>query len=565
MNKLPGNGVATASPNANNNNNAWIVNFNNGNDNNNKNNNKYARLVRPESEPAPFSLRQIDKAYRSCRKNKRKKVRTCMYEQSLLDNMLETQAALQSHSWRPKAPIAFVVQKPKAREIYAAAFEDRVVHHLLISQLEPLMEKEFIHDAASNRKCKGTHFAVERLQRFMRQLVLEKAKFPEQDDPGGYKKHGYYLQLDIANFFNSISHKILLEFMNKKLEKWLKRRLITKQKYSHFKWLCYQLITNSFKLSPVLLGDAESFSKVPAHKRANALAPGYGLPIGNLTSQFFANVYLNELDQFIKHKLKCGHYIRYVDDFILCHTDKAQLQQWHNSIALFLQEKLQLELSPKFTLDYINNGANFLGYIVRPYYKLVRKRVIGNLHEKMLQFDKLIAKGCNGNSGGKLFDMHPDLLAKLNATLNSYWGHFKHADSHRLKKHLLKKYSWLRFIYATEETAELEPIYCPKDVGYLFSQINYFQYHYPGMHLIVQVGTMIHIIKCGDMHVKKYPIRMLYSIREGLQFELQPYLFCCEMPKRYNGTKARQVRLIYVPTASSQKSYKTENNLDNLN
>lgn len=364
-----------------------------------------------------FSFKRLYRAYLACRKRKRATSQAQHYELHLLNELVSAHERLQNQSWQPRRTACFVTTRPKAREIHAAAFADRVIHHLLVPQLEKRYEPLFIHDSYSNRKDKGTHKAVLRLQQFMRQVSCNQ------------KRRAYYLQLDIKNFFNSINKPLLFKLLKKKITD---PQLI---------WLCRSLLIHNPCLNVKEYGSRKKFAQVPPHKRLKNAPPHTGLPIGNLTSQFFANVYLNELDQFIKHQLKCKHYLRYVDDFILLHHDKAQLESWREAIIEFLQTCLLLVLKDNGKLQPVSNGADFLGYIVRPHYCLVRRRVVGNLREKLNQF----------NSNGELSRPYSpyntaitiETIELLYATLASYLGHFSHASSYRLIRSLWQEYPWL--------------------------------------------------------------------------------------------------------------------------
>ena len=158
-----------------------------------------------------------------------------------------------------------------------------------------------------------------------------------------------------------------------------------------------------------------------------------GLPIGNLTSQFFANLYLNELDQFVKHKLKCRYYFRYMDDMIILHPDKSQLLEWRKEISHFLKQNLKLKLHPKKqTIQPVAHGIDFLGYIIKPEYLLSRRRVVGNLKRKLHYFNKLLDK--------KAFLPNLNFIRQTQATVNSYYGHFRHANCFHLKRGLYSNY-----------------------------------------------------------------------------------------------------------------------------
>ncbi|MDP2100563.1 MAG: RNA-directed DNA polymerase [Methylobacter sp.] len=247
-----------------------------------------------------ISFRGLYLAYLACRRRKRRTANAQRYELRLLDQLYDTLTALQSRSYLPSPCIRFVAQRPKAREIHAADFSDRVVHHWLVPQLEALFEPVFIHDVYSNRQGKGSHKAVDRLQSFMHSV--------------GHG--GWYLQLDIANFFNSIDRALLFKQLQWRLSKALKQGKINTAQASSLRWLSHVLLKHDASRQARYRGDPALLQRVPPHKRLGAAGVNKGLPIGNLTSQFFANVYLNPFDQFVKHELKCRHYLRYVDDCV---------------------------------------------------------------------------------------------------------------------------------------------------------------------------------------------------------------------------------------------------------
>ena len=196
--------------------------------------------------------------------------------------------------------------------------------------------------------------------------------------------NGWYLQLDIQNFFNSINRFRLLDLLEKRIHRWIRG-----EEADLLFYLCRALLETDPTANVRFQGAPGERERVPPHKRLGAAGPNKGLPIGNLSSQFFANVYLNELDQYVKHVLKCRYYLRYVDDFILLHRDPEVLLDWKREIESFLEEILGLRLKPEYRLHPVANGADFLGYIVRPRYLLVRRRVVGHLREKLRSWEKI--------------------------------------------------------------------------------------------------------------------------------------------------------------------------------
>ncbi|MDD3190780.1 MAG: RNA-directed DNA polymerase [Candidatus Pacebacteria bacterium] len=189
----------------------------------------------------------------------------------------------------------------------------------------------------------------------------------------------------------------------------------------------------------------ELFDQIPSHKSLFHVPKNQGLPIGNLTSQFFANVYLNELDQFVKHNLKVKFYLRYIDDFLLLSNDVDELKKWQEEIDLFLQERLGLKLNhKKQVLEDVETGIDWLGYVIKPGHILARKRVVKNFKQKLYFFNQELQKYPDTKQQGQLTlpfpENYPPLetIEEMLATINSYFGHFQHADTFHLRKNLLE-------------------------------------------------------------------------------------------------------------------------------
>ena len=397
----------------------WIVNFNNGNVNNNhRNNTAFARAVRaaPAGEcQGEVSLRALDRAWREARRQKRPSANQLRFDLNWIDRMLDIQERINSRTWSPAPATCFIAQRPKARQIHAPDFGDRIVHRWLVPQLEAIYEPGFIHDSFANRKSKGTHKAVTRLRQFVRQV---------DSGQGG----GWYLQLDVRNFFNSIHRPTLY--------KMLKERLGRTSLPDIAMHVVHALLRHPVQRQGVIhRSTAEERAQVPAHKRLENADPGCGLPIGNLSSQFFANVYLDALDQFVKHTLKAERYLRYVDDFVLVHHDRAQLERWKVAIERFLGERLRLRLKDDIRLRPLSAGIDFLGYVVYPTHTRVRPRVVKHAQEALRIWDR-----AHRVRGG--FQATPADVRALGSTLASYDGHFRHANSWRLRKRILAAHPW---------------------------------------------------------------------------------------------------------------------------
>jgi len=371
-----------------------------------------------------FSFQNLLKAYYQCRRRKRKTINAAKFEINFERELLKLEQELKNHTYRPGRSICFIITDPKPREVFAADFRDRIVHHLLVNYLEPIWEKKFIHHSYSCRRNKGAHCAIKDLKRFLRQTS------------GSFSKPACYLQADVSAFFMSLKKDILFSLIKKHI------------KHPDILWLTEQIIFQDPTKNFYRKGDPKLFRLIPPHKSLFKIPKNQGLPIGNLTSQFFANVYLNELDQFVKHQLKIKCYLRYVDDIIFLHQNPEQLKIWSSEIDNFLQNKLKLNLHPqKQILQSIYRDINFVGFIVKPAHTLVRNRTAKNLKRKLYLFNQKILS----------LDMeHPirlwtpelrDDFKKIYSTVNSYYGHFRHANTFKLREHLYEKHFGILKIY----------------------------------------------------------------------------------------------------------------------
>lgn len=372
----------------------------------------------PPKNTGIFTFRALHDAYRTCRKGKRDTAQAAEFEANVEKELCALEEELRNRTWKPSPSTAFVVTKPKIREIFAAPFRDRVVHHLLYSNLVPVWEPKFIHDSYVCRIGKGTHRAsVERLPQFLRSVTQNG------------RKEAHCFQGDILSFFTSMSHDVLYKLIEKHIA------------HPDLLWLARSLIFHDATKDHIKHGQMNLFDDVPQGKSLFHVPRGQGLPIGNITSQFFANVYMNELDQFVKHELKGRQYIRYVDDFLLLHRSKEQLNEWRGEIDRFLRERLELRLHPrKQNIFPVRHGIDFLGYVVWHDHILVRKRVVRALKNKLWHFNKHIAKQ-NLEHPTTLWT--PELcndFRTIYAAINSYYGLFQHADAFRLHKHIYEKH-----------------------------------------------------------------------------------------------------------------------------
>ena len=354
-----------------------------------------------------FNFEELYKAYIKCRKRKRNTINALCFEQNLIENLINLETSLNNYTYTPKRSVCFLTTSPKLREVFAADFSDRVIHHLIVPILEQIFEPKFIYDSYSNRKDKGIHQASKRARYFLRASK-------------------YYLQLDIRNFFYSIDKNILFyklkdEIINNYNK--VKNSLI---QMNEMLWLVNKTIYHDVTKNVIIKGNKKTFLNIPPHKTLFKVDKSKGLPIGNLSSQFFANVYMNDFDNFIKRELKCKRYLRYVDDFVLFENSKEILMQYHKKIVSFLENNLRLKLRENYILKENDKGLDFLGYIIRPNYNLTRKRVVNNYKYKKAKFLENYEK-----EKGKV---SLEEIKKFVSIQASFLGHIKHSNSYNLKK-----------------------------------------------------------------------------------------------------------------------------------
>jgi RNA-directed DNA polymerase len=278
---------------------------------------------KPACAPAVLNIDAVFDAYFDCRRHKRNSINQLRFEAELETNLLKLYRELQDGTYEIGRSLAFVVSHPKIREIWASDFCDRIVHHIICNAIGDRFLSRFIRDTYGCISGRGTHDGLRRVSGFARSVTRS------------WSRPAYALKIDVANFFNSIDRHRLVAIVEKRVpEEWLMN-------------LIRQVILHDPTRNAYFRSSRNLFDRVPRHKSLLHAKEGIGLPIGNLTSQFFANVYLNEVDQFVKHGLKARYYGRYVDDMILFNEDSAVLRGWCDQIDGFIQENLALRLHPK--------------------------------------------------------------------------------------------------------------------------------------------------------------------------------------------------------------------------
>ena len=283
----------------------------------------------------------IYNAYLKARNGRRYKDEILRFSYNIEKNLQNIVYELRNNKYKHGLYYEFVVNDSKKRIIRAAPFKDRIIHHALCNIIEPIFEKSFIFDSYACRLGKGLHKAIKRFKQFLRIIKLK----------NNLKDYNniYVLKCDIVQYFNSVNKNILFELIKRKIK--------------------------DENILAIILIILNSYEK--------------GLPIGNLTSQLFANIYLDNLDKFIKHQLRAKYYLRYMDDFLILGHDKKLLHLSMIRIERFLAKYLQLELNHKRAGIFPTRlGVDFLGLINFYYYRLIRKSSVKRFCQKIKYFQR---------------------------------------------------------------------------------------------------------------------------------------------------------------------------------
>ncbi len=328
-------------------------------------------------------------AYRTASRGKRGRQATAQFEFLLGDHLIELQEQLENKTYQPGKYRSFYIHEPKKRLISAAPFRDRVVHHALCNVTVPYFEEQFIPTSYANRVGKGTHRALDQCRNYMR-------------------RYQYVLQCDVVQFFPSVDHEILRTTLRKMLPD------------ESVLWLIERILTSGVGV----LSEEYNMVYFPSDDIFAVNRPR-GLPIGNLTSQWWANCYLNQFDQFIKRELGCTAYLRYVDDFLLFADDKQTLWQWRKAILERMQ-RLRLTIHEECALPRpITDGMKFLGFVHYPEYRKL-KREKGFAYQRKLKHLLL-------NASNK----------KLQSSVRGWINHVRYGDTWGLRRAVLGKYNLL--------------------------------------------------------------------------------------------------------------------------
>lgn len=324
------------------------------------------------------SLTNLFSAWNEFKRGKRKKKDVSLFELHLEENLFGLHEGLRSKTYKHNTYEDFYVCDPKRRHIHKASIRDRVMHQALFRVLYKVFDKHFIYDSYSSRNDKGIHKGVSRLNDAIRKVSKN------------WNKTAWVLKCDVRKFFDSIDHEILRELIMRKMDDKDILRLI-------------DIIFDSFEKEK-----------------------GKGLPLGNVTSQLFANIYLNELDQFAKHILKAKYYFRYCDDFVIVHADKIFLENAISKIREFLKDNLQLELHPnKVEIRKVSKGIDFLGYVILPHAIVLRTKTRRRISRKIKE-------------GAVAYNKKRISQISFQFMITSYIGVFSHANASKISGYLRK-------------------------------------------------------------------------------------------------------------------------------
>jgi retron-type reverse transcriptase len=328
-----------------------------------------------------ISLNNLLEAWQVFLKGKRSRADVQVFERNLMHSLISLHEDLATMRYMHDPYEGFTVSDPKHRQIHKASVRDRVLHRTVYDAVYPFFDRLFIPDSYACRKGKGVHKALTQFTVYTRKVSQN------------YRKTAWVLKCDIRQFFASIDQNILLSMLADR---------ITDQRI-----LC---------LVESILGSFYSGY------------PGKGLPLGNLTSQIFANIYMNEFDQFVKHTLRARYYIRYADDFVFMSPDKTSLQQLIPDVKDFLSRILRLKLHPnKIELRTVASGVDFLGWIHFPHHRVLRtttkRRMMKRMQAQAMKgalasYKGLLSHG-NEYKVSRVIEFHQEKIRNKNRTNKS--------------------------------------------------------------------------------------------------------------------------------------------------
>ena len=365
-------------------------------------------------------------AFEDAARHKHKMSYVVKFERELAENLNALCDDLLTHRYKALPSKCFVVKYPKLREVFAAMFRDRVVHHLYFRYTHQLFERTFIADSYSCIKGRGTLYGVNRLRQQIRQASLN------------WQERAYAMSLDIRGYFMHISREKLLRIATGSLRKMATHKVgladevpipsgviltpsttwVEIRDIDFLLWLTEQIVMLDPMENCIIVGDESDWDDIDHAKCMRFVEKGLALPIGNLTSQLYSNVYMNPFDQFVKRDIRCRHYGRYVDDSDMIDPDRAWLLEQVPKVREFLADELGLELHMgKLHIQEIHRGVEFLGTFVKPYRDYVNNKTLERIKGRVQQID---LRNCEA----------------ANRTICSYLGILSHTASYNLRREI---------------------------------------------------------------------------------------------------------------------------------
>ena len=376
-----------------------------------------------DEEIGGISLEDVFEAYFECRKKKRNTCNALAFESEYERKCVELWREINSGTYHPSRSIAFIINKPVKREVFAADFRDRVVHHLIARRIIPLLEEQFINDSYSTRKGKGTLYGIQKVEKHIRQCSEN------------YTKDCYILKIDIRSFFMKISKQRLYDIT----AEFLKTRY-TESDLPMLLYLLRKTVFNRPEKNCIRRSAPKEWRGLPKDKSLFHTDGSCGLPIGNLTSQLLALNYLDELDHLITEIWGVEHYGRYVDDMVLVHPSQDHLLEVRKRISRWLSTRGLMLHPRKMYLQHYTKGVLFIGGMILPGRKYLSNRTVGFCYNAIERLNRLAASS-------------PDYVLthgeEFVSTVNSYLGMMRHFSSYKLRRKVMEHVGkeWWKIIY----------------------------------------------------------------------------------------------------------------------
>lgn len=381
-------------------------------------------------------IEDIFKAYFNARCGKRNSANQLRFELNLEENLVALYHDIKERRYQIGRSMCFMVNYPVKREVFAADFRDRIVHHLLFNYISPIFERTFIDDCYACRKGKGTLYGIKRLDKHIRSCSKN------------YTRDCYVLKLDLQGYFMNINRQFLYDAILQTLHRYGYLELSSgihwedSEEAELVAYLLPLIVFNDPTQKCIRRGELSDWDGLPLSKSLFHSPPGHGLPIGNLTSQLFTNIYLTPFDNYVKRMLGMKHYGRYVDDFFLVHEDKEVLKALIPEIRNYLWDTLSVKLHPnKISLQHYKNGVEFLGGVVKPGRIYIQNRAKRKFIANIYYWDNYL---CTDRAPPQ------SLLLEMRSSVNSYLGLMQHFCTLNLKRRILQKHPHIfRYGYFT--------------------------------------------------------------------------------------------------------------------